>query len=80
MLLRRGEEISISYMSPLTRAGFSAAKGRRKILRDEFGFLCLCQACSKPDDETENRNRNRIIEVGPKFEEGVGVGPPRPFS
>jgi len=61
--IRCGDEITISYMSPLTRTGFCVAKDRQKILQDEFGFLCSCQACSKPNDELENRDRNRIIQV-----------------
>ena len=63
ILTRSGEEITVSYMSPLTRSGFTSSKLRRKILFDEFGFDCGCKACTKHPDELENRGRERIVEV-----------------
>ena len=64
---RLGEEITISYMSPLTRSGFSGTKDRQKILGDEFGFQCSCQACCHKSDEIENSDRTRIIQVNSKL-------------
>jgi hypothetical protein len=70
-VIRCGAEITISYMSPLTRTGFCGAKGRQKILREEFGFVCSCQACSLANDEEENRDRTRIIQVS--FHKGSSI-------
>ena len=41
----KGEELTISYMSPLRRRGFTTKECRRRILMHEFGFLCHCEAC-----------------------------------
>ena len=32
-------------MSPLRRRGFDTRESRRRILFNEFGFLCHCEAC-----------------------------------
>ena len=49
MFFSLGEELTISYMSPLQRSDFHTRDSRRKILQDEFGFFCHCNLCSIQD-------------------------------
>ncbi len=48
---RSGEELTISYMSPLTRTNFCTNLKRRLVLLEEFGFECDCNECSQETDE-----------------------------
>ena len=59
-----GEELTISYMSPLQRADFHCRESRRRILSEEFGFDCSCNLCQ--DSET-NRDQNDADRIGKAF-------------
>ena len=58
-----GEELTISYMSPLQRADFHDRKSRRKILQEEFGFLCQCELCCRSNVTEDDRKRRRVLEI-----------------
>ncbi|QQP41472.1 Uncharacterized protein FKW44_015863, partial [Caligus rogercresseyi] len=44
--IKPGEEITISYMSPLQREDFHSRESRRRVLKEEFDFLCECTICT----------------------------------
>lgn len=54
--VKKGEELCISYMSPLQRSDFHTKISRRKILQDEFGFFCNCPLCA--DDTLKDGGQN----------------------
>nr|XP_040574642.1 uncharacterized protein LOC121123582 [Lepeophtheirus salmonis] len=61
--IKPGEEITISYMSPLQREDFHSRDSRQKILYEEFGFYCECRSCLDwSESEDENRYTIRNIE------------------
>ena len=55
-----GEELTISYMSPLQRADFHSRQSRRKILSEEFGFECGCNLCSSELHQMDQNDTDRI--------------------
>ncbi len=64
--VERGEEVCISYMSPLQRADFHARSSRRRILQTEFGFHCLCDICAEEDKdkvEADDHRRRRVLQI-----------------
>ena len=57
--IAKGDELTISYMSPIRRRCFSTTENRRRILFQDFGFACRCEICdvstadqSEKDDAT----------------------------
>ena len=62
----KGEEITISYMSPLRRRGFTTGECRRRILYHEFGFICCCDVCALGKMESWNPGSNDILSDGKK--------------
>ena len=61
-----GEEISISYMSPLQRSDFHTRDSRRQILHDEFGFDCNCKLCCLSPEELlvqNDQDRIRLLDI-----------------
>lgn len=51
----KGEEITITYLSPLKNRTV-----RQKALQEKFGFTCLCHLCSLP--EKQNKESDRRLE------------------
>ena len=41
-----GEEILISYLAG-GRAAAGGGEGRRRLLREQYGFECCCEACQE---------------------------------
>ena len=63
-----GEELTISYMSPLQRADFHCRESRRKILNEEFGFDCNCDLCTTNEDQDQNdQNRIELLQIEQKW-------------
>ncbi len=60
-----GQEISISYMSPLQRSDFHNRRSRQKILTEEFGFKCACDLCQINEDDLERNDadREQLLEI-----------------
>ena len=58
-----GEELTISYMSPLQRADFHCRESRRKILSEEFGFDCGCNLCQDSETDRDQNDEDRIGNV-----------------
>ena len=66
----RGEELTISYMSPLQRSDFHTRESRRNILQNEFGFYCQCNLCSEPNDLDLKQNdldRRNLLDIEQKW-------------
>lgn len=64
--IKKNEEFTISYMSPLQRSDFHTRSSRRQILREEFGFFCHCNLCSDEEiiDVAQNdADRTRLLEI-----------------
>ena len=55
--IARGEEITITYLSPLKNR-----KARQKALQEKFGFTCLCHLCSLPAEQSQESDR-RLEEI-----------------
>ena len=73
--VKAGEELTISYMSPLQRADFHSRESRRKILHEEFGFDCNCDLChSNQDDHDQDQNDQDRIELLQIEQEWVHLG------
>lgn len=73
--IKRGQELTISYMSPLQRADFHERQSRRKILQTEFGFECSCELCECEEDDQENdAMRKRLLDIEQKWS-GLGRDP-----
>ena len=69
--ISKGEELSISYMSPLRRRGFTTRECRRKILFQEFGFLCQCEICNvDPAQQDISDGKKEDIKIGATVENG----------
>ena len=55
-------------MSPLRRRGFTTRECRRKILFQEFGFLCRCEICDVVDPKSAQQDlsdgKKEDIKVG----------------
>ena len=65
-----GEELTISYMSPLQRSDFHTRDSRQKILQDEFGFYCQCNLCSVQDIldlEQNDLDRTHLLDIEQKW-------------
>ncbi len=58
--IRRGEEITISYMS-----GSENRRVRQEQLWENFNFTCYCQTCSLPPEQSRNNDLklDRIKEI-----------------
>jgi hypothetical protein len=55
--INKGEEITITYLSPLKNS-----TTRQKILQEKFGFRCLCHLCSLPPEQNQESDR-RLEEI-----------------
>ena len=53
----KGEEITITYLSPLKNR-----TARQKALQEKFGFTCLCHLCSLPPEQSQESDR-RLEEI-----------------
>ncbi|KAI1302032.1 hypothetical protein F5Y03DRAFT_362542 [Xylaria venustula] len=53
----KGEEITITYLSPLKNR-----KARQKALQEKFGFTCLCHLCSLPPEQSQESDK-RLEEI-----------------
>ena len=52
-------------MSPLRRRGFTTRECRRKILYQEFGFLCHCEICDvDPTQQDITDGKKEDIKIG----------------
>ena len=52
-------------MSPLRRRGFTTRECRRKILFQEFGFLCRCEVCDvDPAQQDLTDGKKEDIKIG----------------
>lgn len=58
-----GEEITISYMSPLQRSDFHDKASRQEILRTDFGFECFCHLCQMKNHDDDDAKRRRLLEI-----------------
>ena len=76
--IEKGEEITITYLSPLKNR-----KTRQKVLQEKFAFTCSCRLCCLPPDQSHasdrrleeiNRLDNVIDQLGT---EGILVSPLR---
>ena len=77
--IRPGEEITLSYMSPLQRSDFSDRDARRSILQEEFGFFCVCDLCElRPEisRQVNDRKRSRVLEIEADWRD-LGQNPTR---
>ena len=58
-----GEELTISYMSPLRRRGFDTRESRRSILFQEFGFACYCEACEDQKNHLQDSSAGKKEDI-----------------
>ncbi|KAL1597895.1 hypothetical protein SLS60_008383 [Paraconiothyrium brasiliense] len=65
--IRRGEEITISYLSSLRNR-----RARQDELRQNFKFTCSCRLCSLPPDQSRDNDAklDRIHEIDRIIEQG----------
>ena len=55
--VRKGEELVFKYVGQL-----EGREGRRRELEEHWHFLCRCEVCSLPEEESrENDRRRRVI-------------------
>lgn len=61
--VKAGTELCVNYLPELAMP----TEDRRRRLHTDFGFVCACAACAKPDDarEASDRRRERIGQLGP---------------
>ncbi|PMD28000.1 hypothetical protein NA56DRAFT_560672 [Hyaloscypha hepaticicola] len=55
--IEKGEEITITYLSPLKNR-----KTRQKALQEKFAFTCSCRLCCLPPDQSHESDR-RLEEI-----------------
>ncbi len=55
--IKRGEEITVLYMSERTWAKTRAS--RQQLLLQDYGFTCCCQVCAAPASEAAASDERR---------------------
>ena len=51
-------------MSPLRRRGFDTRESRRRILYEEFGFVCHCEVCDDNKNQDSTAGKKEDIKGG----------------